>query len=173
MSPFWRRSRRRASPISQPGIADLTVTLLPARARCEVAGTASRQRELTAALNGATSTPPVGLPPWTEDSESIGWIRVLLVPVESDHDRTAVAVVATDAGQLGWIPDSLSADFRQMLEEYPRHHGNDSDIASCPAYLHRSGEPQKHLRLRVCCSWPDEVLDDLDQLPTYTLPDRE
>ncbi len=171
MSPFWRRSRKRGSSLPSPGVADLTVTLLPARARCEVAGTASRQRELIAALHSAAADPPAGLHPWTEDSDAIGWVRVLLVPVESDHDPTAVAVVSTDAGQLGWIPGSLSGDFRQMLAQYPRHHGNDSDIGACPAYLHRPGEAQKQLALRVCCSWPDEVLADLDQRATYKLSD--
>jgi hypothetical protein len=170
MGLFRRRSQKRGAANPLERVAGLTVTPLPGRARCEVAGTASRQRELTAALHGASPNPPSGLEPWTEDVDSAGWIDVLLVPVDSVHDPTAVAVVSVEAGRLGWIPESLSGEFRQMLTDYPRHHGNDSEIGACPAYVTRIGERQKHLGLRVCCSWPDEVLADLDQLPTYARP---
>jgi len=170
---LFRRKDERPSENGQASPKlEVTGTPLPASSRCQVAGVKFHQDEIAAALRIARPLPPPGLKILSEDACAIAWIITALVPLDDEHDPTAVGVYAAGAQQLGWIPAHLSADFREMLLVYVvQRDGNDDEIGICPAYIERWGDAQGLLGVYLCCSWPYEVLGDIDQEPEYELPE--
>jgi len=165
------RRKPKAPPPSVQGVTSVTATPLPANGRCQVAGVSYHQDEIRNALRGASAAPPTGLVLRGEDDDAIGWTYALLFPwTDEPHDPSAVAVFLAGAKQVGWIPAKLSADFREMLRVYA-YEGHGEPLGLCPAYFDAWGERGEMLGVRLCCSWPSDVLDDPGQEPEYEVPD--
>jgi hypothetical protein len=171
MGLFRRRAKAERRDTLARETAKVAATALPANGRCPVVGVKHHQKDLRKALAQTSLGPPSGLSRRDEDAAAIGWTFAVLFPWAGDaHDPNAIAVFLGDSKRVGWIPANLSPGFRQMILAcaYERH-GNIA--GTCPAYIETLGNCNELLGVRLCCSWPSDVLDDPDQEPEYELPE--
>jgi len=164
----WAKADRRDTLAREA--ARVAATALPANGRCPVAGVKYHQKDIRRALAHTSDEPANGLSTRDEDAAAIGWTFAVLFPWVGDaHDPNAVAVFLGDSKRVGWIPANLSSGFRQMILACAYElHGNIA--GTCPAYIERWGRRNESLGVRLCCSWPSDVLDDPYQEPEYELP---
>jgi hypothetical protein len=134
-----------------------------------------RQVELQAGLARASALPPEGLRLVGADLDAIGWTFAALVPSDdaqaAGRGPSSVAVFVPGGRQAGWIPGRLSEDFREMLRACALAHSGDR-VGLCPAYFLRWRPDPGMLGLRLCVSWPRDVLEDPTIAVSWRAPTR-
>ncbi len=148
---------------------------LPAESRCEVAGISCRQAAVQAGLQRATRRPPDGLHVVEPDLDALGWTFAALVPWRGRPDApagpSAIAVFVPGGRQAGWVPARLSKDFVDMITACAAP-GSAQPLGVCPAYFIRWRPDPALIGLRLCVSWPRDVLEDPAAAVSWQAPAR-